>query len=237
MTALETSLAEKSDAGDVFIREVDDEYRRERMGALWARWGRWLIVGIGVLLIAVAGLLYWRDARVKATEARGARFGQALAELRAGQTEKAAPTLTELAGAREPGYRALARLAQAAVLVEKRDEAGALRLLDAIVADGDAAQPFRDLALLKATGLRFDTLAPGEVVARLRPLAQPGNPWFGSAAELTALAYLKDGKPALARPLLDAVVKDVTVPVSIRGRVQQLVTGLPAAPAPGGSAR
>ena len=34
------------------------------------------------------------------------------------------------------------------------------------------------------------------MISRLQPLAKPGNPWFGSAGEMTALALIKQGKKA-----------------------------------------
>jgi hypothetical protein len=59
-------------------------------------------------------------------------------------------------------------------------------------------------------------------VARLKPLAEPGKPWFGSAGELLASAYLKQGRKDLAGPLLAAIAKDQTVPASLRARTRQL---------------
>lgn len=226
-------MAQQPDSGEVFLREVDDEYRRDKVAALWSKWGRWLFVGIGVLLVVVAGYLFWRQQQAEAADTRAASFAGALRQLGAGDAAGAAPALTALTAAPEPGYRALAVLSQAAVDARDGREPKALSALDALIADDDVAAPFRDLALIKATQLRFDTLPPAQVTARLRALATPGNPWFASAAELSGLAHLKEGKPALARPLFDAIVKDERAPPSLRGRVQQLLATLPPAPPSG----
>ena len=70
---------------------------------------------------------------------------------------------------------------------------------------------------------RLGTVTPPEdVVARLKPLAAPGNPWFGSAGEMVGIAYLKMGKNDLAGAMFAAVAKDKDVPESIRARVVQL---------------
>ena len=45
------------------------------------------------------------------------------------------------------------------------------------------------------TAVELDTLAPQTVIDRLKGLAVAGNPWFGSAGEMVALSYLKQGKP------------------------------------------
>ena len=55
-------------------------------------------------------------------------------------------------------------------------------------------EPYQQLGLIRATALEFDAIKPEEVIARLQPLAKPGEPWFGAAAELTAMAYLKQGR-------------------------------------------
>ena len=69
-------------------------------------------------------------------------------------------------------------------------------------------EPYRDLALVRATALEFDTLKPEEVIARLEPLSKPGKPWFASAGELTAMAYLKQGRSEQAGKLFAAIAAD-----------------------------
>jgi len=74
--------------------------------------------------------------------------------------------------------------------------------------------------------LRVDTIEvpPQDVVNRLQSLAKPGEPWFGSAGEMTALALAKQGKNQEAGQLFAAIAKDNTVPSSIRERAAQLAS-------------
>ncbi len=65
-------------------------------------------------------------------------------------------------------------------------------------------------------------MKPDDVIARLKPLAKPGNPWFGSAGELVAMAYLKQGKRDLAGPLFASIAKDENAPKSMRSRARQM---------------
>ena len=78
-------------------------------------------------------------------------------------------------------------------------------------------------------------MKPEDVVTRLKPLAAPGNPWFGSAGEMVGIAYLKMGKNDLAGVMFGAVAKDNGVPETIRERVVQLagILGVDTAPAQG----
>ncbi|MEM6440825.1 MAG: hypothetical protein AAF763_14150, partial [Pseudomonadota bacterium] len=60
--------------GDGFINEVSEELRRDRMTALWKRWGPW-IIGAVVLAVAAAAVLNWRDSQ---REAAAREAGEAL---------------------------------------------------------------------------------------------------------------------------------------------------------------
>ena len=75
---------------------------------------------------------------------------------------------------------------------------------------------------IRRPAAEFDTLTPADVVARLRPLAVAGKPWFGSAGEMTGIAYLKMGRTREAGAVFAALAKDEGVPESIRSRSVQL---------------
>ena len=64
------------------------------------------------------------------------------------------------------------------------------------------------------------------MITRLQPLAKPGEPWFGSAGEMTALAMIKQGKKQEAGQLYAAIAKDKTVPEPIRARAVQVAGSL-----------
>ena len=102
----------------------------------------------------------------------------------------------------------------------KVDEAA--KLYGEIAADTKLAQPYRDLATVRQVALSFDKLPPQTVVDRLRPLAVEGNPWFGSAGEMTAIAYMKMGKKDVAGPIFAAIAKDEQVPGTLRSRARQM---------------
>ena len=213
-------MANTGDTDDSFIREVDEEYRRDQLSSFWRRYGRWLV--IVVLLVALGGWLWWKSEQAREAGVDGEQFNLALTKLETGNTPEAAPILDKLAAGKAGGYATLARLMQAANAVQAGDNAKAVTLYNAIAADTSEPQPFRDLATIKATRLEFDTMTPSAIVARLKPLSVPGNPWFGVAGEMTAIAYLRDQKAPLAAPLLQGIAKDITVPPTLRNRAQQL---------------
>ena len=60
----------------------------------------------------------------------------------------------------------------------------------------------------------------------MQPLAKAGNPWFGSAGEMTALALFKQGKKKEAGELFAAIANDKSVPQSLRDRSIQIAGSL-----------
>jgi hypothetical protein len=60
------------------------------------------------------------------------------------------------------------------------------------------------------------------VIARLKPLAVPGNAWFGPAGEMVAMAYLDQGKSAEAGALFGAIAKDKDTPDTLKARARQM---------------
>jgi hypothetical protein len=227
------------DPGEAFVREVDEEYRREKLASFWSRYGRWLLIALGLFLVALAGFLYWRQEQQRAAGEFGAEFMQAVDRLDGGNLAAAKPTLAEAATADQAGYEALGRLAQAAVAAREGKAKEAAAMYAAIAADGDVADPFRQLATIKQTMLQFDELPTAQIAARLQPLTNPGSPWLGTAGELLGAAYMREGKPELAAPLFQRIARDEAAPPSIRARATQMASmlGADATPqAPAGTA-
>lgn len=219
-------MAVPPNTNDAFVREVDEELRRDELVNAWRRYGRWIVVAVVVALAAFGGWLYWQHYQRERAGSEGEKLLSAYDQLAAGKDAQAAPALTQLADSSSPGYRAAARFSQADVLLKKNDLKGAAAKFAEVAADTAVAQPFRDLALVRQTSAEFDSLKPQVVVDRLRPLAQKGNPWFGSAGELVAIAYVRMNRPELARTLFQQMSNDDGVPQSIRGRAEQMASTL-----------
>ncbi len=207
---------------ETFFREVDEELRRDQLGSFWRRYGKFVAIGLVVALAAFAGFLYWQHRQAEQAGLAGEQLSTALRDVSENKGDAAKPVIAELSQSSIDGYRATARLTAAALALDKGDDKAAAAQYAALVADSGMAAPFRDLALIRQTAVEFDTLPPATVVARLKPLAVSGNPWFGSAGELVGLAYRKMGKDDLAGPLFAAMAKDKDVPETIRTRALRL---------------
>lgn len=205
---------------EAFLREVDDALRHDQLVSFWTRFGRWIVAAIVAGLIAFAGWLYWSYHRGQVAEQASEQLASLIDGASGGRIdEKAAGALVKDG---QPGYRAAALLTRAGVAMQKGDTKGAVAIYGQLAGDASLDQPYRDLGLIRQTALEFDRLKPQQVIDRLKPLAQVGNPWFGSAGEMVAIAYMKNGQPKLAGPIFAAMAQDQQVPQSIRTRAVQM---------------
>ena len=215
-------MALSPQSNEAFLREVDEELRKDQALHIWQNYGRWIIVAVIVALAAFGGFLYWQSHSEGQRAIEGDKFASVFKALGENKPQLAEASLKELADSGAPGFSASARFTQATVLLQKNDLKGAAALFGAIAADSDAPQEFRDLALIRQTMIEYDTMKPDAVVARLSGLAVKDSPWYGSAGEMLAGAYLRQGKRAEAGKLYGAIAKDEGVPRSIRQRAVQM---------------
>jgi len=229
-------VASQPPSNEAFLREVDEELRRDQMAGFWTRWGRWVAVAVLVALAAFGGWIWWQHEQTKKNDLLGEQMAGVLADLEAGKDKDVAARLKPLIDSGNPGYRATARFASAGMKLQKDDLKGAAADFKAVADDAAVPKPFRDLALIRQTAAEYDTLKPADIVARLKPLAQKGNPWFGSAGEMVAIAYINMNQPKLAGPLYAEISKDKTVPDTLRSRAVQMagVLGIDAVDQPTG---
>jgi hypothetical protein len=219
---------------EAFYREVDEEVRRDQLVTWWKRYGKLAIGGV-ILVIAAIGAFFWWQARQEAkTGAQAAELSAAFEDIAARDKASAASRLNKLARSESSGYRASALLTEAGVAVENNDMKGAAALYRQVAGDKEIAQPWRDLATIRLTYLEYDSLPPQTVIDRLKPFAVAGNPWFGSAGEMSAMAFLKQNKAQEAARIFAALAKDQKVPESIRTRAAEMSgsLGAEAGPAP-----
>ncbi|KQN40530.1 hypothetical protein ASG37_01690 [Sphingomonas sp. Leaf407] len=219
---------------DAFIREVDDELRREQMSHIGRRYGLWIIGAVLLALVAFGGWTWWQHHRNTVAGEQGEKLAVALDDVAAGRSAQATAAVQALTTSDRDAVRATALLTQADLLLGKDDRKGAAAAFAKVAADDSLAQPFRDLALVRQTAVEYDGLAPQAVIDRLRGLADKDSPWLGSAGEMVAIAYLRLDKPQQAGQTYRLIAQTESVPETIRARAVQMAgsLGVDAAPTP-----
>ena len=208
------------------MREVDEALREEQVVDAFKRFAKPVGAVLVVALLALAAWLYWDNSVKSAAALRSEKAMLALDKLQAGQIDSAAADFEALTKEGPDASRTLAAMNLAAIWAEQGKTDQAAKRFAAIAADPKAPKLYRDLAAVREVTLRYDTMKPDEVIAKLKPIAVPGNAYFGSAGELLGMAYLDSGKPDLAGALLAQIGQDKNVPQSLRVRVRQIASGL-----------
>lgn len=204
---------------DSFIDEVSEEVRRDRLFALFRKYG-W--VGALVILGIVGGTAWtqWQQAR---QTAQAEAFGDAVLDaldLGAPQDRiaaiKAYPATDE--------QRALV-----ALLVASDPSADRVAATDALRALGaQAGQPqiYRDLANLRLVMVADADMALAERRGLLEELTGPGRPFRVLALEQLAYLALEEGDTEAALGALQALLSDSEVTAQMKDRISQLITAL-----------
>lgn len=219
---MEQALAITPPNNDVFMREVDEEVRREQMMEFGRKYGAWIAILVVLFLVVLGGSIWWRYHQQQVAGRQGEAFQAAIGDLGQGNIKAADAPLAKLATSHADGYRAMAAFTQADILLKNGDDKGAVAKLAGIANDASLDPPFRNLALVRETALQYDDLKPQQVVDRLKPLAVKGNPWFGSAGEMVGIAYTRMNRNDLAAKLFGQIAEDQTVPDSLRQRAVQM---------------
>jgi len=206
---------------DVFVREVDDALREQEFIDALRSYGKLAAAAILLFLVALGGYLWWQHSQKQTAGERGEQLTVAIDQVEAGHLDAARGELNKLI-AKPDGAGAAAQMLDAGILVQQGKNAEAQKAFAAVAANDKAPQPYRDLATIREVALGFDTMPADQVVSRLKPLAVPGNPWFGNAGELLGVAYMKQGRNDLAGPLFAAISREKAVPDTLRRRTRQL---------------
>jgi hypothetical protein len=219
-------LAQPPDINQTFLREVDENLRRDRVRDFAKKHGVWLVVAVVLFLAASGGSIWWKHHQQQRSEAEVEQLAEIFRNIGSGNIAEAPKQLDELSKSGSKSVRASAAFTRAAVALQQNDTKLAIAKYRALAGDDSLPQPYRDIALIRQTALEFDQIPAQEVILRLQPLAKPGAPWFGTAGEMTALALIKQRKNDQAGQLFAAIAKDKNVPGSTRERAVQIAASL-----------
>ena len=209
-------------SSETFLKEVNENLRRDQLQTFAKTYGKWIAGAVILFLAAVGGWIYWEQRQKQQSATQSEELHAVFSDIADNRKQTVPQRLDKLDDSGNDVVKASAVLAEAAVALDKNDRSTAIAKFRQVSEDKSLPQVYRDLGTIRVTALEFDALKPEQVVSRLAPLAKAGNPWFGSAGEMTALAYLKQGKKAEAGRLFAAVAADKQVPRSIRSRAVQI---------------
>lgn len=206
---------------DSFIEEVTEEVRRDKLFALFRRYG-WIGILAVLLIVGGAGWNEWRKAQDRAAaEALGDRMISAL-ESDSALSRAAALGDIPTDGA---GQDMLIALARAGELSAAGDTAAAVEALQQVAANGDVPEIYRRLAGFRALVLQTD-LPAEERRRQFESFAQAGGILRLLSEEQIALIDIGTGAQDAALDRLGRIVQDAEATTGLRRRASQLIVSL-----------
>jgi hypothetical protein len=204
------------------FREVDEDYRRERMVAFWRRYGAAVVFAVALVVAGVAAFNYYQ-ARVHARQAaQTTEFESLLSGVAPGNEAISADALAAYAAKASPAQATLALFAEAALRQQANNLVGASQIYHQI-ADGSAADALlRDLAVVRLGYLAVDEPNPEPLIPRLQEIAAKDSPWRYDAREAIALLTAKSGQKDAAAKMLTDLARDPGAPPELAGRARAL---------------
>ena len=202
-----------------FMREVDQDYRRERTMRFLSRY-QVLIALVVVAIVGGAGL--WRytvERRIAAAEADNSRLAAADRDARDGAADAARKGFSALAADGVTGYPLLAGMREAEE-VAATDPEGAAKRFDAIATGEGGSQAMRDAARYRGAVLRVDREDPKAFENQYGRFAVDTFAFHPGMRELLALTALKRGDSEAAQRYLGEIIIDGAAPGQLRNRAQ-----------------
>ena len=216
---------------DIFD-EVDEDLRAERASRLLRQYGWVLAVAAVAIIGGTIGWQAWERWKASQDAAAAQRYMAAQAAAVAtsipgapGRAD-AIVALQQAAASAPQGYRTLSLMRAAGLEATGGDIQAAVSTWNQVAADAGADPILRDLASLLAAQYQLDKGDPAMLEARLKPLAEPSNPWAPLAREQLALLDLRQGKIDAAKAGLKALAESTTAPDGVRQRAAAVLAGI-----------
>lgn len=217
-------MANDERQSDTFIREVDEELRREQLTTLWKRFAP-LVIGVCVLIVVItAGYRGWVWWQARQAAQGGDRFLTAVEAITSGDKAKGDAALQAIEKDGSAGYATLAKLRMAGEAADAGKSKEALAAYDAIAADGKAPESVRSLARIRAAFLALDSGDLDGAKERAKPLDAAGDAWRHLAREVIGLADYRAGDLAAARDVFTEIQQDAETPPDLWGLSSMMVS-------------
>lgn len=204
---------------DSFIEEVTEEVRRDKLFAIFRRYG-WIA---GVVVLGLVGGTVWTEWSKSRDEARAEAFGDALIDA----MDQGTPAERREAMAAIPTDGEQTALLQLVMASDPdEDRAATLAALEKVAADASVPAVYRDLAVLRRVLVGGAELPLADRRSALQAVAQPGQPYRTLAEELLAYLLVEEGKTDEAIAAMTTLMQDQEASSALRARLGQMVTAL-----------
>ena len=216
------------DKNDALSREIDEELRREKFEKLWERYGFYVLLAAGALVLSVGGYQLWDQRKRSFAAESGARYEEAIKLAEASKTDEAQKALQAIIAGGHAGYASLAQLQLAGIHLKANRPQEAVAVFEALATSPTADTDIKSFAILQVAALRLGQADFTELQNRLKPLAEGSTAWRYQARELLGSAAFKAGKLDEARDQLTPLLSDPETPRAALERIQLILSAIAA---------
>jgi hypothetical protein len=207
---------------DIFD-EIDEELKKDKAQLLWARYGKFVIVAVAAVILAVGSAQGFKAWKTKQVETAANAYQLAV------DSDDVVASLRQAMADLTDGYEMLAQFRLAAAKAADGDSDGAVADY-MMLAENEAIKPlYQEAALLLAVMNAPDGTDPRQSQDQLAPLTATPGPWQGLALEQSAALDLEKNDPAAALEKFESILDLAELSQELRQRASQLVTILKSA--------
>ena len=204
-----------------FELEVDEEMEQERLTQMWEKYRSWIIGGVSAILIATAGVQiyqsWWTNVRLNESDA----FEQAMILSNNKKWAEAQKIFEELEQSGKTGYKTLAKMELADLLMEQGKKEEALKTWEKTIHSTKTTDPMHYVALISYAGYQVETGNPDEMLKMLKPALD--NPQFqGLATEVAVLFLVRQNQKQKAKELIQIALLNPNISEEGRARLTNL---------------
>ncbi|WP_370931269.1 tetratricopeptide repeat protein [Bartonella sp. DGB1] len=189
---------------DGFIREVNEELRKDKIISFWHRYAIYIVFFVGLIIFAAAVHQSYKYFQLQKAEK-----SSELLLVMSDATEITPEFLVQLQQIKDykiGAYPTLANFKYAALLIANNDKKTALNIFENILADTSISPMLRNIARVNAGYLLLDDATYDEIHDKVGDLAVVGNPLEFLAIELLAYAAYFNGDYKQAYDLFKQIV-------------------------------
>ncbi|MGC9953604.1 MAG: tetratricopeptide repeat protein [Rhizomicrobium sp.] len=206
---------------DIF-REVEEDVRRERLEKLWKQYGDYVIAGVAVIVVGVAGYKLWQHYEAQQLAKASVAYSAAVELINSGKNAEAAQVFAKIAKEAPSGYAATAKLAEADALLAEGKAADAIMLYKTI-AEKDKTE-LGDLARIRAAWALADSASKSDLQTLLAPLTDAKPSWRFMAREIFAYCDFRDGALKVAQSEYESLAAEHDAPATVRQRATAMAS-------------
>jgi len=206
---------------DIF-REVEEDVRRERLEKWWKKYGDYVIAGVSVVVIGVAGYKLWQHYTEQQRLKASSEYQSAIQLGQSGQYAVAEQAFARIAKHAPSGYVAVAELARADSLVASGKTAEGIALYMKIAGNNEGG--LGDVARVRAAWTEADSLSAEELRTLLAPVNTPDSSWRYMAREILAYRDYRDGRLQQAQDAFASLAATADAPAGVRQRAKAMAT-------------